>query len=582
MSREVVTSSEFDDLVDRYCAGLLDRESFHQLEATLRTSAERRQQFRDTMSTHAALNEIADMFDIHQASPNLHSTSLTAVMQHDTLDHPDTTSAAQVDPVTHRTNSRWIALAIACVASLCVAIFSLRYQQENQTPPPVPLADHDIIPHARPVSNPLLPPTRQVNNRSIALVKSAVDVNWGTSATPLRIGEVVPSHILNLDAGILEIVFLSGAMVVVEGPAKLDLVSEEKAILHHGKVRCYVPPAAVGFAIETLNTKYLDLGTEFGVEIRADGNEELHVFDGEVRVHSLQGEDTPQTVLSGEGLQQGNDKQWKKIESDSNQFTNSVDLSRRKTKQEQKSYQAWLDYRKKIQDDKDLIVFYDFDSQSQNPQVLEDKGNNALDGSIVGCEVSPGRWDAKPSLEFKKPSDRVRLNIPGEFEDVTMTTWLRLDGFDRHFNSIFLTDLYEDDHLHWQIKSSGEIDAGIKTADSNRRIYVSKPVLGYEDLGRWIHLAVVVDKKSQTLSHYLDGERIARLDLRVGSEQTDPRPPVDKIQFGKADLGNWSPVRQYDNEPVRNLNGRIDEFAMFSRTLSDFEIRELYNQSRPH
>ncbi len=583
MSSSASTLAEFNDLVDRYCAGLLDQESFSKLESTLRESSERRRQFRDTMSTHAALNEIADIYEIDQSGTDLHGVSLAPVMSQDAPDADDATPVTPKGKILRPGKSIWIAVGLACAASLILSLFTLRFDNSDLDSPINSPAAKSIAVRTQPVvpaANSLLPPTRLVSNRSIALIKSAVDVNWGASSTPLRVGEVVPSHSVKFESGILEIVFLSGAMIVVEGPAKLDLVSVDKAFLHNGKVRCYVPPAAVGFSIETLNTKYLDLGTEFGVEIKPDGKQELHVFDGEVRVDSLNGNASSQTVLSGEGLQQKNGSEWEKIESNPNQFTNTTDLSRRKTTQEKESYQAWLAYREKIKQDPSLIVFYDFDSQVDNPQVLKDLSKNAIDGSIIGCEASPGRWEVKPSLEFKKPSDRVRLNIPGEFGDITMTTWLRLDGFDRFFNSIFLTDRYEDGNLHWQIKSSGEIDAGLKLLNLKRRIYVTKPALGYEDLGRWMHLAVVVDVKSQTLTHYLDGNRVDHFDLRVGSEPNKPGPPVEKIRFGNAELGNWSPVRIYDDSPVRNLNGRIDEFAMFSRTLSDFEIRELFNQSR--
>ncbi|MCM2369753.1 LamG domain-containing protein [Aporhodopirellula aestuarii] len=584
MPPDAASLTEFNDLVDRYCAGLLDRESFDKLESILRSSGERRRQFRETMSTHAALNEIADMYEIDQTACDLSGVSLSNVMQQDS-------PTAGVFPADQRTpssshRSTWLAVAVACAASLVISFLFVHYHSDEanktaagpDTSVPAQVAENST--QAVRHMDSLLPPTRLVSNRSIALIKSAVDVNWGPSSTPLRVGEVVPSHSVHFESGILEIVFLSGAMMVVEGPAKLDLVSVDKAILHRGKVRCYVPPAAVGFTVETLDTKYLDLGTEFGVEIKPDGKQELHVFDGEVRVDSLVGNQSPQTVLSGEGLQQKSDQKWEKITSDPNQFTNTVDLSRRKTTQGQKSYQAWREYREKIKADPSLVVYYDFDSQTDNPQVLKDLSKNAIDGSIIGCELSPGRWEAKTSLEFKKPSDRVRLNIPGEFGDVTMTAWLRLDGFDRLFNSIFLTDRYEDGHLHWQVKSSGEIDAGIKPADSLRRIYVTSPMLGYEDLGRWIHLAVVVDITAQTLTHYLDGGRVATFDLRIGSEPKPPGAPIPTIRFGKTELGNWRPERAYDNSPVRNLNGRIDEFAMFSRTFSDFEIRELFNQSR--
>jgi hypothetical protein len=55
------------------------------------------------------------------------------------------------------------------------------------------------------------------------------------------------------------------------------------------------------------------------------------------------------------------------------------------------------------------------------------------------------------------------------------------------------------------------------------------------------------------------------------------------FRIGPAELGNWN-VRSGPNPApnlIRNLSGALDEFALFSRALSDAEIRELYGKGKP-
>lgn len=57
---------------------------------------------------------------------------------------------------------------------------------------------------------------------------------------------------------------------------------------------------------------------------------------------------------------------------------------------------------------------------------------------------------------------------------------------------------------------------------------------------------------------------------------------VETVRIGKASLCNWGlPERNQPRFAVRNLNGSLDEFALFDAALSTEEIRKLYVDGRP-
>ena len=92
-------------------------------------------------------------------------------------------------------------------------------------------------------------------------------------------------------------------------------------------------------------------------------------------------------------------------------------------------------------------------------------------------------------------------------------------------------------------------------------------------IGMWLHLAVVIDGKARKVVHYVNGSPISRHVLNIG-------PP---FRVGSAELGNWNARSGPNPAPalIRNLSGALDEFELFSRTLSDEEIHELYIIGKP-
>ncbi len=95
--------------------------------------------------------------------------------------------------------------------------------------------------------------------------------------------------------------------------------------------------------------------------------------------------------------------------------------------------------------------------------------------------------------------------------------------------------------------------------------------------GRWTMLAVTYDVDRKAVTHYLNGKPIS-------SETISEPSLVESIRIGHASICNWSePMYRTDPEFVlRNLNGTLDEFAMFSGTLSDNEIEQWYESGNPN
>jgi hypothetical protein len=102
---------------------------------------------------------------------------------------------------------------------------------------------------------------------------------------PAVVGRVMHAGRYKLRGGILELIYESGAMVILESPATVELQSRSNLVLGDGRlsVRC-ITEESKGFVVETPTGSAIDLGTEFAVEVDASGtrDDEYHVFTGEV------------------------------------------------------------------------------------------------------------------------------------------------------------------------------------------------------------------------------------------------------------------------------------------------------------
>lgn len=122
----------------------------------------------------------------------------------------------------------------------------------------------------------------------VAQLRHSDNAEWAPTGAQLNDGDHIARGPLELESGVAELVFFNGAAVAIEGPAKIELLSTSRMILHRGNLSADVPHKAIGFTVETPDSKVIDLGTRFGVKVDPKGVTETHVFEGKVTVESSQ------------------------------------------------------------------------------------------------------------------------------------------------------------------------------------------------------------------------------------------------------------------------------------------------------
>ena len=105
-----------------------------------------------------------------------------------------------------------------------------------------------------------------------------------------------------LQTGLIEILFDEGAEVLLEAPAMFQLKSAGRMILYEGQLFASVPDSALGFTVETPNSRIVDMGTEFGVQVEQNGTSNLHLFKGKAALTPDSGSKAgrPLTLIAGQ------------------------------------------------------------------------------------------------------------------------------------------------------------------------------------------------------------------------------------------------------------------------------------------
>ena len=414
----------------------------------------------------------------------------------------------------------------------------------------------------------------------VALVTHLVDVKWEDNQTPLEVGDAVVPGRLAIAGGFAQLEFFCGATVILEGPAELELHSPLHARVRGGRLRAQVPPAARGFSLEVDDMKVVDLGTEFGLAVTEEGAS-VQVFDGEVELQTPKM--AKRLVTAGQGVERKPDGSIQDASATPEQFLDIATLATQSRNQQTARYERWKKWSDQLRRDPRLITWHGFaESAGWERRLRCDllPENRELDGAIVGASQVPGRWPAKRALEFKQPGDRVRVQIPGEFASLTFAAWVKIDSLDRQFNSLFLTDNYNKGEPHWQILESGQLYFSVRPREVGEEgphdfKALSPPFWKPSLSGRWLHLATVYSVPGGTITHYLNGKKLSG--HTVPEEQL-----VQTTRIGMGCIGNWSaPTRPDSSFAIRNINGNIDEFALFAAALTADEILEIYENGKP-
>lgn len=118
----------------------------------------------------------------------------------------------------------------------------------------------------------------------VATLVRARDCQWAGEQQPKFEGQRLLTRELSLEQGVAEFRFDSGVRLVIEGPTKLNINSSNSATLNLGRVVLHGHELAEEFELSTPRADLYDIGTEYGASVNENGDVEVHVFQGAVRI----------------------------------------------------------------------------------------------------------------------------------------------------------------------------------------------------------------------------------------------------------------------------------------------------------
>lgn len=361
-----------------------------------------------------------------------------------------------------------------------------------------------------------------------------------------------------LQQGLLNLEFGGGVMVYVEAPAHFDTISDQRVVLHRGRLSARVPPAGIGFTVETPEAEVVDFRTEFSIDVEG-GSSEVHVFDGLVRVSpgvSKQRDVSRSVELHASQAVRITDgaNELEDITLATHRFIRDFDEPKRNYARALKRLKPLVFYRMPIRD-QGLV--------SQPPEysgvVLTGEGKRPphargvfVGGSLrVGADSSGrgGRVDGPPALTtgqfsvalFVYPEAPANESASVERESVIATN---LDAGQGNFG---LT-----------VDEQGMVQATVSSSSGKKVSVTSQSALTPQT---WRQIVMTAD--GEQLHLYEDGNLVASKpcpELAVSDSQT--------IWFGT------------DPAATRVWHGRIDEVAFFDRPLDSEEVANLYETAQ--
>jgi ferric-dicitrate binding protein FerR (iron transport regulator) len=126
-------------------------------------------------------------------------------------------------------------------------------------------------------------PPEAADGPAPARLARAVGCRWDGPAPGLGGGVAAGQRFQLLD-GMAELTFDTGVRVTLTAGAGLTVVSAGAVRLDAGAVTADVPPAGVGFRVETPAGVVTDLGTWFRARVEKDGSTTVDVYEGAVAV----------------------------------------------------------------------------------------------------------------------------------------------------------------------------------------------------------------------------------------------------------------------------------------------------------
>ncbi|QDS93943.1 FecR protein [Roseimaritima multifibrata] len=264
----------FVELWTDYLEGDLEEAGLTALQELLAADDALVQQAADMFQTHRLLGLVtAEQFDSQEefiretlarlpANENDFSTQVMSK-----ITNTVSTGTVQLPPSGRKTNTRsMVAVLLGGLALGAFAFLSVAHQSGDEG------AGETIA---------LAPSASQVRMASSSHAKF-----FGELAPPIG-ASLVPQREYVLMSGMVEVKFPAGASAIMEGPAVFHISSDESLALDVGRCSVHAPDGAEGFRVDTPNSRIVDRGTRFAVNVSESTETDVQVIEGAADIYDV-------------------------------------------------------------------------------------------------------------------------------------------------------------------------------------------------------------------------------------------------------------------------------------------------------
>ncbi|MHC4131015.1 MAG: LamG-like jellyroll fold domain-containing protein [Planctomycetota bacterium] len=444
----------------------------------------------------------------------------------------------------------------------------------------------------------------------VAALTDTYKAKWYNPNTPARPDNKLLPGAFMLQEGYAEITFNDGAVVILEAPTHITIETTNKASLELGKITARVPVYSQGFTINTPTATIIDLGTEFGVEVKEDGTSDLHTFKGQIALSANYNgnlEKESQIVKAGFARRvvagsrkiidiTFNEKAFSKTTTPHPLIEDTPVAEDALVSDNIHAFegQTGSSYIEAVLNSKP-VVYWRFDRRNLVDVVNSTGENPIYKGTYMGemefCDfgVNNDALKLDSHREGEVRSDGLGF-APSAENGTSIVFWIRADTLKE--GNISLNVVNNSDDLpifthQLSMKQDGRLVFRVFALQGAERRPVRKKNPQYSELttlfsntplqrGRWHHLAITLGYDGH-VDMFIDGQPDA-------STQANPRLLDDDSFSNNFTIGlsgqiygkktHWVEVN--NNSPVGNINGAIDEIALYDRALSAEEVKEIY------
>jgi prepilin-type N-terminal cleavage/methylation domain-containing protein len=244
------------------------------------------------------------------------------------------------------------------------------------------------------------------------------------------------------------------------------------------------------------------------------------------------------------------------------------------TSQKRAKYGRWLAYKSSLRSEPALMAYYDFEDRENVPSTtLENKAFGIesekydpakLNGLRTGTMWASGRWLGKGALKFNSATaDRVDCGTHPSVdlnEEATLEAWVMLVSVTGVYTVASKSAAMASTTLWMDIRTNGTQIYWGGYSPTGAAAYT---MANYTfKAGQWYHVVGTYD--GTALAIYVNGQR-------VKTEVKGPRvsAPTAHLWIG------------YRGGTGNAFNGFIDEVALYSRALQEWEVQAHYEMGQP-